>query len=186
MFRRSVRRFGAATVAALVASLLMPVAAQARVPGTADTGEVYALTYTARGLTGLDIFTPAPGVTSAELYRRLRRAGEVGLIDPSTLAGRSLLEPGDCSIDGAWAVYRRCGTDRLHWARLGSDPRPKVYFQDSSSAAWPVTWAVPLWNQSAVIDSRYQTFAESCPATASSSTAPRTARPGGSAGRISR
>src|SRR5262245_31120441 len=127
MLRLPFRRLGVAAVVALVASLLIPAAARAAEP---DTGEVYALTYSAQGLTGIDIYTAAPGVTSMQLYRQLQRRGVPGLLDPSTRAGRmSPLEVGDCGIEGAYALGKRCGSARYHWIRRGSDPRPKVYFQ---------------------------------------------------------
>jgi hypothetical protein len=127
-----------------------------------DTGEVYAVVQNPDGTTSVDIYTPALGVTSAELYRQLQHSGKAGLVDPSAAAGRSSLQT-DCSIEGAYALNRLCGLARYHWARLGSDPRPVVWFQDFTGSAWPVSSSVITWNASAVIDSRYQSPGHNCP-----------------------
>ncbi|GIH05056.1 hypothetical protein Rhe02_31230 [Rhizocola hellebori] len=145
-----------ATVLALVATAGPAAAAP---PPSMSYEEVRAVVNNPDGTTTVSIWTPAQGVGTAGLYRKLKAAGVAGLIDPAS-AKVSPAEV-DCSIQGAYALARLCGINRYHW--IGS--HPAVYFLDHTGSLWPVYESVVKWNESTAIDSGYR-FSYSCPSSA--------------------
>jgi hypothetical protein len=141
------------------ATRLAPAAQGAPTMPTAPTGgvhgqEVRAVRQNGDGTTTYTIWTAADGVTSAQLFAKLQAKGERGLINPAAIVPN---DPPDCDINGAYALYRRCGINRLHWA--GS--HPKIYFTDYTGSAWPVLAAASVWNQATALDALYHW--QSCP-----------------------
>ena len=128
-----------------------------RVAADPQPSEVRAHRVNADGTITEDIWDAAPGVSAKQLYQTLAAEKVQGLIDPDAAAVQVV--PGDCGIQGAYALERRCGSDRLHW---GNGPHPVVMFIDYTSAAWPVYDSVVKWNQSTALDSGYRWYTKGC------------------------
>jgi hypothetical protein len=164
-----------------VAAVLLGTSAQAtaavgtpdaRVGATAPNGSVAttpdsvaAVTTGANGVTTVALYTPAPGVSGQQLYKKLRAQGVAGLQQPGSVnttgpRARSVSPTGLGLCGYGTATTMTCPP--AHWPRNGF-AHPQVYFIDKSSSAWPVVYAVPLWNQAHGVDSSYR-YAN-CPAT---------------------
>jgi hypothetical protein len=151
---KRIRALPAAAGLALVLALIVaPAPAQAAPKAPVDQGEVVAIVQNPDGTGHMSFWSAPAGMTARSLYARLKAEGVPGLIDPAATSGVAS-EPVDCPINGAYALGRRCGINRLHWP--GSHPR--VNFVDFTSSAWPVTTTVGVWNQSSAIDSIYHWY----------------------------
>lgn len=112
---------------------------------------------TAQG-TVVQTYLPAPGVTPERLAAGLRAQGKPD-VRVIRAAEFTAMAPNDCSYGSARTIT--CGVS--FWRNNGHED-PIVRFNDHSGAAWPVSNAVPKWNQVANIDSWY--YFNSCPALA--------------------
>ena len=101
----------------------------------------------------IDRWIPAAGVSSQQLYSSLKAQGVTGLVDP---ASRSQIDEVLCTINGAWALDQRCGTQRFHWA--GTHPR--VHIMDHTGPGWPVHTKADKWNTSPAIDTIYHWYSQ--------------------------
>jgi hypothetical protein len=108
------------------------------------------------GTTQVSEYEPAPGVSDAELYRRLLALGVPGLQAPGVGQGAGTFSSTTCSLGSATTL--EC--PQVHWARNGF-AHPQVYFVDHTSSAWPVSTVVPVWNQAHGVDSWYRW--QTCP-----------------------
>jgi hypothetical protein len=149
-------------LAALTAAIMVlaPTAAHAAPTiGTAVHADVVAVVTDAQGqVISIDIYSPARGVSSAQLYGSLKAQGVRGLVDPATPVGVSPMEVGECTMHGAHAWGYLCGSNRWHWPGT----HPQVLFIDSSSVAWPLSSAVATWNQSTALDSLWRSGSTPC------------------------
>jgi hypothetical protein len=110
--------------------------------------------------TRVTIYDPAPGVDPEELADNLRMAGasevHIAYHEPGD---QNILAPNDCAYGSARSLV--CPV--AFWHNNGLED-PLVRFNDHSSAAWPVSQAVPKWNQVPNIDSSYRFNACGAPA----------------------
>ena len=113
----------------------------------------------ADGSTTESIYTPAEGITPEELATRLTADGvpDVTLDDPKPPPG---VAPCSYGTARTWATATTCFA---RWSTRGQ-PRPRIFFRDRSTAAWPVGRAVTKWNETSGIDSRYFAFSQGCAA----------------------
>lgn len=141
----------------LAARLAAQTAGAGQLSHTADVVTVETF---ADGSSRLTIYDPAPGVHPEDLAARLRAAGapgvQVAYHEPGGTAG---FAPNDCAFNSA----RTLTCPVAFWHNNGLED-PLVRFNDHSSAAWPVSKAVPKWNQVANIDSSYRFNACGAPA----------------------
>ncbi|RLK58885.1 matrixin family metalloprotease [Actinokineospora cianjurensis] len=127
-------------------------------PGQVDQG-VRTIKRNADGSYSMSVYSPAPGVTDQDLYRRLKARGVRDLVNPSQAV--TTFDDGSC----AWGTSTTAACPRVEWARNGHS-HPQIYFNDHTSAAWPVDAAVAKWNQAEGVDSWYRW--NSCPNVAGS------------------
>jgi hypothetical protein len=122
-------------------------------PATVDA-EVTSVT-TVGEITSVKVYQAAPGVTAKQLHSRLQKAGVAGLRDPAAPQVKSI---NTCT----WGNATTAECPQIHWARNGFG-HPQIYFTDHTSSAWPVTAAVPVWNEAQGVDSWYRWA--TCPST---------------------
>jgi hypothetical protein len=124
-------------------------------------------------ITGMTIYTLAPGWTAERLADKLRADGKQNVVvtdDPMAAvqaadraAGFAPLVDPHPNTGCTFGIATTNGCPPLYWSNNGfTDPR--VRFNDHTSAAWPVSAAVTNWNQAPGIDSFYHF--NSCPAVA--------------------
>ncbi|MCG5444513.1 matrixin family metalloprotease [Micromonospora sp. NIE79] len=103
-------------------------------------------------------YLPAPGVTPEQLAASLRAQGQrdVQVVRPSEF---STMAANDCAYGSARTV-----TCPVSFWRNNGHEDPIVRFNDHSGSGWPVSNAVPKWNQVANIDSWY--YFNNCPSLA--------------------
>ncbi|HWH00906.1 MAG TPA: hypothetical protein VNV66_16690 [Pilimelia sp.] len=135
-----------------------PTAAGAGRTGTAQPGpgdgHVYAVRPRDNGVVEYAVYTPAQGVTPAQLYQRLKEQGVHGLRDPQTpLAAYACTYGTARALDNGY-----CPPARWRWNGFAD---PQVYFRDFTPDAWPVRESVADWNRAYGVDS-YWTLG-SCP-----------------------
>jgi hypothetical protein len=157
---RGVRILVAASLAACALTLggVTPspaAAAPSEKAGTAAADDVRSVYTDAAGKTHVTEWTPAPGVSTADLFKRLQQKGEQHLIAPSTLLSPNI----ECDFNGANAVDYRC-VNFVHW----SGTHPWVHILDHTGAQWPVYSSVSIWNQSTALDTGYGWYTGGCPA----------------------
>jgi hypothetical protein len=161
MYGDRLRKAALLGVVVLVATLV-PAARAVAQPATGASGDadhVRSVHNNGDGTVTVAMWTPAPGVSAAALYADLKKRGTSGLVDPSASADQVQAADADCSIQGAYALQRLCGTQRIHWA--GS--HPVVYYVDHTGPQWPVYSAVFVWNESFAIDVGYRNNSAGCP-----------------------
>jgi hypothetical protein len=147
-----------ATVAAVLATGLAPGRAMAEVTAADQAASVTSTVYNADGTITETVYTPAPGVTSADLAQNLKASGVANLAvknegDVTALAA-------SCSLGTArtWASSATCF---VRWSYNGA-VRPIIDFVDHSGASWPVGRAVTKWNETSGIDSIYRPASSGC------------------------
>jgi hypothetical protein len=118
-------------------------------------GAVYAVKPLPGGGKQVTNYRPAPGVTADELAKSLRAKGVAGVTVDN---GGAFGPAASCSF--GTATSWDCPMPL--WPHNGF-ARPQVYFLDHSTAAWPVSQVVPVWNQASGIDSIYRHFSLGCP-----------------------
>lgn len=139
-------------------------AAPSQKAGSAADNDVRSAYTDAAGMRHVTEWTPAPGVSAADLYKRLKQKGEQHLIPPSTLASPNVISPNDgppsygCNINGANAYDYRC-SNFVHW----SGTHPWVHILDHTGPQWPVYSASQIWNQSTALDVGYGWYTNGCP-----------------------
>jgi hypothetical protein len=140
-----------------IAGLLMGSPAQASVAAAPGAGHetpaqgVVAQTTAADGTTHVSIYEPAPGVSDQQLYHKLKVRGIAGLRQPAKTGAVGPLDANTCTLGTATTAY----CPQAHWARNGY-AHPQVYIVDHTGPAWPVSAAVPVWNQAHGVDSLYR------------------------------
>jgi hypothetical protein len=137
--------------------------AQQTVPaGHSDSGTVVSRHRAPDGTVIETSYTPAPGVTPAELARGLAARGVRGVTVLSG-AGDVNATVAACSYGTArtWPTTTTCFA---RWSYNGHT-RPQMYFRDRSNDLWPVGRAVAKWNETSGIDSWYRDFDLGCPST---------------------
>jgi hypothetical protein len=100
------------------------------------------------GSTRVTFWEPAPGVTAQQLHRRLQARRVQGLQNPLAALAAA---PATCALGTARTAF----CPQVRWATNGHED-PQVYFVDHTTAAWPVSAAVPVWNQAQNVDSYYR------------------------------
>lgn len=121
----------------------------------AAAAEVYAVKPLPDGGKHITIYRPAPGVAAGDLAKSLKAKGVAGV----TVGRDGVYGPAaSCSFGTAFSW----GCPMPLWPHNGFS-RPQVYFLDHSTAAWPVSQVVPVWNQASGIDSIYRHFNLGCP-----------------------
>jgi hypothetical protein len=108
------------------------------------------VTNAGKGVTKLAFYQAAPGLTDQQLYQKLKAQGVAGLQDPATRA----FSP-QSSWTCRWGTATTLACPQVHWARNGYG-HPQIYFVDHTSSAWPVSAAVPVWNEARGVDSWYR------------------------------
>ncbi|WP_344614245.1 matrixin family metalloprotease [Dactylosporangium salmoneum] len=103
-------------------------------------------------------YTPAPGVSPADLAQRLRSRGLNA--KAGTQATASLAAASACS-KGTARTWPSSATCFVRWSYNGA-VRPVIDFVDGSGASWPVGRSVTKWNQTSGIDSIYRTSTAGC------------------------
>ncbi|WP_157779097.1 hypothetical protein [Micromonospora sp. WMMA2032] len=103
-------------------------------------------------------YLPVPGVTPDQLAAGLRAQGH-GDVRVTRSSDFSTTAPSSCSYGSARTV-----TCPVSFWRNNGHEDPIVRFNDHSGSSWPVSKAVPKWNQVANIDSWY--YWNSCPSLA--------------------
>ena len=125
----------------------------------AIASDVVAVVNLADGSTQVTIYDPAPGVEPLELVDQLRATGMQGVGLVEHLPSEAALAPSDCAYGNA----RTFGCPVSFWHNNGLED-PLVRFNDHSASWWPVSAAVPKWNQVQNIDSSYRFNACGAPA----------------------
>lgn len=145
---------------------------QASVASTAEKhDDVISLVKGADGrITGMRMYTPAPGWTEERLADELRASGEQHVVvtsDPfdavraaDRAAGSATLADPHPNTGCSSGIATTNGCPPLYWSNNGYTD-PQVRFNDHSGAGWPVSTAVSNWNQAPGIDSHY--LWNSCP-----------------------
>jgi hypothetical protein len=121
-----------------------------RPAGEGAQQDVVAVVRGADGNTRVTLYEAAPGISDQRLYQMLRSSGVQGLQDPArrTVGPRT---PTTCT----WGSATTFECPQVHWSRNGYS-HPQIYFVDHSGDAWPVTAAVPVWNEAQGVDSWYR------------------------------
>ncbi|GAA2329762.1 hypothetical protein [Dactylosporangium salmoneum] len=112
------------------------------------------------GATEVTIHVPAPGVTTDQLYQKLKAKGTPGLKAPAPAPKSLAASPPDDLCNLNYSATWSCPP--VHWARNGFG-HPQVYFVDYTGSSYPVSQVVPVWDQAHGVDSHYT---HSCPTTA--------------------
>lgn len=112
-------------------------------PAAAAAPEVQAQYVTADGVTHGASYLAAPGVSSTQLYQRLKAQGVRNLVTPST--GGIVALTGSCGYGTAGNVNGTCPP--VTWARNGFT-NPQIYYHDTTGSSWPVGTVLSEWNNS--------------------------------------
>ncbi|MGC4896797.1 matrixin family metalloprotease [Micromonospora sp. DT31] len=103
-------------------------------------------------------YLPAPGVTPDQLATSLRSQGKQG-VRVNRPSAFSTSDSESCAYGHARTI-----SCPVSFFRNNGNENPIVVFNDHSGSVWPLTEAVPKWNQVPNIDSWYQW--NGCPAVA--------------------
>jgi hypothetical protein len=143
--------------ATLVVVGLGPVGAYADEPTvvTGSGAEVTSTVVNADGTITETIYTPAPGVSAAELALTLQASGVAATVNDDLSATAAACAHGTART---WPSGATCF---VRWSYNGA-VRPIIDFVDQSGASWPVGRAVTNWNQTSGIDSIYRTSSAGC------------------------
>lgn len=157
-----IRRLTVAAALAVAAALgggTPAVAAPSAAPSSLDVEEVISEVQLPGGITEVTFHTPAPGVTTEQLYRTLKTKGTAGLKAPGTTPKSLAASPPNDLCHLNYSETYTCPP--VHWPRNGY-AHPQVYFADYTGSAWPVSQVVPVWDQAKGVDSHY---VHQCPST---------------------
>lgn len=112
---------------------------------------------TADGNVHVASYIPAAGVSTSQLYQKLKTAGVKNLVAPAGGGVSALVAA--CSWATAHDYWDSCPP--ITWAR-NNFTNPQIYYHDTTGASWPVGTVLTEWNTSPNIHVVWTTGA--CPA----------------------
>ncbi|MEV6108891.1 reprolysin-like metallopeptidase [Streptomyces sp. NPDC051940] len=151
----------AASLAGVSATAAAPAKAAPAAAQDSHQLDVFTVEKTAKGGLKTTLYTPAPGVSPEQVAAKLSASGVPGVqVGDASAVGAS----GDVSTLAAcsYGTARTWGCPMKRWSYSGHS-HPQIYFLDHSGDGWPLSDAVPVWNETEGIDSWYRWYTGGCP-----------------------
>jgi hypothetical protein len=149
---------GIAAVAAALVAGFAPVQAAASPDVAQQSAAVRSVAANPDGTVTESVYTPAPGVTPAQLANKLRASGVQGVTVTSSSVTTAAVAACSYGTARTWSSSATCF---VRWSYNGA-VRPVIDFVDHSGSSWPVGRATTKWNETSGIDSIYRTASSGC------------------------